>query len=227
MLLLDDYLKRNPDSLVTITHEKIRLAGILTDSQLVQSLSATYGNEILGNFGVAGSSLSARGEGMSGKKGAFTRVMGAGMSAAGSYATSKHTLIGTVNTYEGSGEINIPINCTLFYDWAGNADFKGVENSLNLMTQPKIYPGGLMGSNLYEPDDLLALATLNYDLFKGKLLQVRIGEWFLATDVFATSLNKNYITNANEDGKPVAIQVSFQIKPYRQLSAEELTDWIL
>ena len=102
-----------------------------------------------------------------------------------------------------------------------------MEQWINLMTQPKIHIGGLLGSNLYEPDDLLNLAILNTNIFKGKLLNVRLGNWLLATDVFATSVNKNYIANTNEDGKPIAVQLSFQINPYRQLSAEELTDWLL
>ena len=228
-LILDDYIQRNPDSLVTVTHDRlgIKLSGILSDSQIVQSLSASYGNSIWGNVASAGQSLSSAGEGNPSKKGRFSKFAGSGMNVLNSYATSQHTLMGTVKTYEGSGEINLPVNITVFYDWGGNPSFKEVENWLNLMTQPKLNMGGLLGSNLYEPDDLLQLALLNTNIFEGKLLNVKIGSWLLATDVFATSLNKNYIANTNEDGKPIAIQVSFQINPYRQLSAEELTNWLL
>lgn len=228
-LLLDDFITRNPDSLVTVTHDRlgIKLSGILSDSQIVQSLSASYGNSIWGNVASVGQSMSSAGEGNPSKKGRFSKVAGAGLNAVHSYATSQHTLIGTVKTYEGSGEINQPVNMTCFYDWGGNPSFKELEQWLNLMTQPKIYMGGLLGSNLYEPEDLLNLAILNTNIFEGKLLNVRIGNWMLATDVFVTGLNKNYIANTNEDAKPIAIQLSFQINPYRQLSAEELTNWLL
>lgn len=228
-LILDDYLKRNPDSLVTVTHDRlgIKLAGLLSDAQLVQSLSAGYGNSILENIGTASTALSSFGQGMPGKKGAFARVAGAGLSAAHSYATSQHTLIGTVQTYEGSGEINIPVNMTIFFNWAGNPSLKEVDNWINLLTQPKVYIGGLLGSNLYEPTDLAKLALLNTNLFKGKLINIRLGNWMLATDVYVTSVSKNFLTNTDEDGKPIALQLSFQIKPYRQLSAEELTAWLI
>lgn len=228
-LLLDDFLSRNPDSLVIITHDRlnIRLAGLLSDSQVVQSLSAQYGNSIWNGVGAVGSAMSSFGQDNPSGKGKFAKVAGAGVNALTSYATSQHTLIGTVKTYEGSGEINLPINLTCFYDWAGNPSFKEVEKWINLMTQPKIYMGGLLGSNLYEPDDLLNLAILNANLFEGKLVNVMIGGWLFATDVFVNSLNKNYLANTNEDGKPMAVQLSFQINPYRQLSAEELTGWLV
>ena len=228
-LILDDFLNRNPDSIVIITHDRlnIRLVGLLNDSQVVQALSAQYGNSIWGGAGSVGGSVSNYGSTVGGKKGGFASAMGSTISAMSSYATSQHTLMGTVKTYEGSGELNLPVSMTCFFDWAGNPDMKKVDKWLNFMTQPKVNIGSLLGSNLYEPDDLLELATLNVNLFEGKLLNVMIGSWLFATDVYATSLNKNYLANTDEDGKPIAVQLSFQINPYRQLSAEELTNWLI
>lgn len=232
-LLLDDYIKRNPDSLCTISHDRlgIKLSGIISDPQLIQSLSAQYGNSMVSNVSSAGGYMQATGDKLDskgkGKMANFSRNVGSALSMFGSYATSQHTLMGTIKTYEGSGDINLPVNMTLFYGWGGNPEFKEMDKKLNLITQPLIHSGGLLGSNLYESEDLLQLALLNTDLFKGKLLSIRLGSWLLAKDCFMTSLNKNYHTNTNEDGKPIAVQISFQITPYRQLSAEELSSWIL
>ena len=83
---------------------------------------AGYGEEIV-NVAAVGQSFTSAGQDNPSKFGKFSKFAGAGLSAMHSYATSQHTLIGTVKTYEGSGEINLPLNITCFYDWGGNPDF--------------------------------------------------------------------------------------------------------
>ena len=223
-LLLDDYLSRNPDSLVTITHDRlgIGLTGIISDPQLTQNLSASYGQGVQSAVtGAAGS--------LFGGAGKLGGILASATSALSSHLTSKHTLMGTVKIYEGSGDVSIPFNIDLFYNWGGNPDYKAMDLQLNLLTQPRVLNDGLglLGSNLYEPSDLLGLIRLNTELLKGKLISVSLGQWFLAKDVFITGISKSASTVLNEEGSPISLRVSFQIEPYRQLTAQELNEWII
>lgn len=221
-LLLDELIDRNPDALVTITHDRlgISLVGIISDPQLVQSLSASYGDGAKGSVATASSM-------MGGSKNKFVRGIGSALEMANKYQTSKSTLMGTLKLYEGSGDISIPFNVQFFYGWHNNPGFKEMDRQFNLFTQPRKISGGFIGSNLYTASELAKTLALNTEALKGRLPNVSLGSWFLATDVYLTSISKNMSTVLNEDGKPAALQVTFQISPYRQLTAEELSNWIL
>lgn len=221
-LLLDDFVSRNPDSLVTITHGRsgVSLTGIISNPELSQTLSAQYGDGAKGLVGKAGSFLS-------GKNNRFAKGAGMILDGINSYNTSKDTMMGTVKLYEGSGSISMPFNVTIFYDWQGNPGFKDLDLQLNLLTQPKLNPGGLLGSNLYDIKTLTSILATNYNALQGKLIYVTLGDWFRAKDVYITNLVKNSSTILNEDEYPMAMNVTFNIEPYRQLTAQELNEWIL
>jgi hypothetical protein len=239
-MLLQDFINRHPDSLCSVNCSTagISLTGILSDPYLTQGLSAEYGQGFKGLIGSLGGAMSSTGQGMqnanlaAGKKGGMAGgaldLGGQLMSRVGGYATSKHTLLGTVKVYEGSSDISLPISMLVFPDIMGNGGTKSIDLQINKCTQPKILTGDILTSYFYDMSELEKIPTGNGSLnfFKGKLPTVALGEWFLAPDVYITNVGKGTSTILDEDGKPIAINWNFQITPYRQLSAEELSDWV-
>lgn len=228
--LLEDYIDRNPDSIVVLTHDSpkdtIRLYGLLTTPQLTQSMSANYGQGAKG--------LISRAQGMlagvlptGGIGGAIGGAVGAVGDVYNEYMTGQHTVMGSIKLYEGSEDVTIPINMTLFYNLMGNPSYKEMDRQLNLLSQPNVNELGLFGSNLYETAKLLEVFKLNKDALTGVLPHLLIGSWFHAKDVYVTNINKNHQTVLDEDGKPMAMTVTFNIQPYKQLTAAQLNDWIL
>lgn len=227
---LKDYRDRNSDSIVTVQHPKrddIRFEGFFSIPQLTQNLSAMYGQGVKELLGTAGNSMQQN-SGKAGKGARFVNMAGMAMNAAHSWQTSQNTIAGTVMLYEGSSTISIPVDMTIFPGFGINPSYKELDLMMNKLTQPKLYADNILGSNLYDSPELWeTVLTLDYNALTGKLPMVSIGEWFHAKDVYITNLAKNSSSILDEDGVPAYISVSFNVQPYRQLTAEELNSWLV
>lgn len=213
MLNFDSLPEGFNDYLVQIKNTKTGeiIQGLLDNEDLSYSTSA----EISGSF-LAGSA-----EGFT--KGLATAAAGkiAGDLGRSAVESNYKTMASTYKTYESAGETGFSVNMHIF---PRTEKYNDILFRMHKLTQPNTENSVFLHSHLYSPTDASKLLTAE-DPFKGNLIHVSIGDWFLATGLFCTGANFSFSKYVDEDGKPLFMVYSASFVPYKLLTAAELSSW--
>ena len=210
-----------------------KICGVLNNTEFSLSNSASYSE----GFSNAGVKMVAD---------AFNKVTKNAFEK-GTDALSSGTLNSTVSTYGSSGASGFSISCNIIPGQLGmKYDLKDIVKNITALTQPNIYSKSATGStgklsvfgytpnitatasatsltsNLYSVKDKARLLADPY-AFDGKLIHVKIGDWFEASGLYCTSAGITNSTILDENGMPLYIKVEFSFQSYRVLSAEEIS----
>lgn len=213
MLNFDSLPDGYEDYLVQIRNSKTgeSIEGLLDNEDLSYSTSAQ----------ISGSFLAASLEGFT--KGVASAAAGkvAGDLGRNAVDSNYKTIASTYKTYDGAGDVGFNINMHIF---PRNEKYSDILTKIHKFTQPNTEGSVFLHSHLYSPDDAKKLLTAD-DPFKGNLIHVSIGNWFLATGLFCNSNGHSFSKFVDESGKPLFMQWSASFEPYKVLTAAELASW--
>lgn len=217
-MLFYDSLDQFSDYMVQVKNTKTGevIKGLIDNDDLSYSMGANLG----------GSQMAGMAEG--GLKGLAKSFAGkvAGDVGKSMIDNNFKTVLSTYKGYEDSSETSFPISMHLFPNKSGNGSYPDMIEIIAKLTQPNTEDSKFLQSYLYDPNDTKSLA-LGSDPFKGQLIHVSIGDWFLATGLFCTSSNPKMTKFVDTDGKPLYAEWDATFTPYKILNAGEISSWHL
>jgi len=165
--------------------------------------------------------------------GSFTGAVDKGIQGVKNYVTKlvtgeglKTTSIGqTIKTYSSSAVGGFSVSFMCIPGKLSCGSYTDEINKLSKLTLPKSNKG-TMESNLYTTSLTKQIFKGN-DVFKGGLIHVSIGSYFHASGLYCTSTSYEMSEIIDDEGKPLYMNVSLSFSPYRVLTADELSSWIL
>lgn len=198
---------------------------IIKNSKTGESIQGLIDNEDLSystNAEIGGSFVGGSMDGFA--RGAASEVAGrvGGDLAKNAVSQNYKTISSTYKAYEGAGETGFSIQMHVF----GNTEtYNSILQKVHKYTQPDTSDSQFLHSYLYDKTDTAKLLT-GEDPFKGNLIHVSIGEWFLATGLFCTGVGHSFSKYVDTTGKPLYLILNLSFIPYKLLNAEELAGWI-
>lgn len=208
-----DSLKQYQDYLVQVINTKTGdvLEGLLDNNDLSYTNSADIG----GSF-IAGSA-----EGLTkGIAVAGARKV-AGDLGASAVESNYKTIASTYKSYEGASDTGFSISMHIF---PKSESYTSIMSKIAKLTQPDTEDSVFLHSYLYNSDDAKKLLS-GVDPFKGNLIHVSIGDWFLATGLFCSSSSHSFTKYVDTNGKPLYMVWDVSFIPYKLLNATELSSW--
>lgn len=208
-----DKLKEYPDYLVHIRNSKSGevIEGLIDNEDFSYSTAAT----------IDSSYIAATAEGFT--KGLVTAAAGRAAGDIGKNAVESNykTVASTYKSFSGASDSPISITMHIF---PGDNSYSSILEKIFKFTQPNTENNFLLNSYLYSPEDAAKLLKAE-DPFKGQLIHVSIGKWFLATGMFCTGSSHSFSKYVDTYGKPLYMIWSSTFIPYKLLNAKELAAW--
>jgi hypothetical protein len=130
------------------------------------------------------------------------------------------TTASTYKSYTSTSDTGFSVS---FIVYLKDRSINSILNTMLKWTQPAS-DSTILRSQLYDLSVLEQLLSFK-DPFKGQLLHVSIGKYFLATGLFCTGLQYTVPKYVDEDGKPLYIEFTTSFLPYKLLGSEELASW--
>ena len=190
------------------------LQGLLDNDEVSYTAAANIG----------GSTLAGMGEGFA--RGAGKAVVGKALGDFGKNLVGEtfKTVMSTFKGYEDSQPSSFPTSIHLFPNKFVNGSYNEMIEILGRMTQPNTEDNTFLKSYLYSPEDTKKLAS-GEDPFKGQLIHVTIGNWFLATGLFMTSGPPTMSKFVDDSKKPIYAKLDANFESYKVLNAKEWAAW--
>lgn len=208
-----DSLNEYSDYLVQVINSKTQevIEGLLDNEDLSYLTGAQFGASSLGGVSDFLKGAAQAGAGRVG-----------GELGKNAVANNFTTVLSTFKGYEGSSDTGFNISMHIF---PGSSTYQSILTKIHKLTQPETENSQFLHSYLYGVDDASKL-TESVDPFKGGLIHVSIGDWFLATGMFCTSSNISLSKYVDTTGKPIYMVWSAEFVPYKVLNATELASWV-
>lgn len=216
-MLLYDTLDQFPDYLVQVinSHTGDTISGLIDNEEFTYTLGANVSGSL------AAGGLEA------GVKGVASAVAQRALGGMGKTIINNFkTSLSTYKSYEDSQDSNFSISMHIFPGKSGNGEYPSIVEGIAKLTQPNTEDSRFLQSYLYDPADIKKLATAE-DPFKGKLIHVSIGNWFLATGLFCVSAPPSFSKFVDVEGKPLYMRWDATFTPYKTLNAKEIAAWHL
>ena len=217
-MLFYDQIDQFNDYMLVIKNTKTgdTITGLIDNEDFSYSMSASLG----------GGSLASNLEG--GARGLAKSVAGkiAGDFGKSFVDSNFKTVLSTYKGYEDSGDISFSVSMHIFPNKLHNGSYNSIIEKIAKLTQPNTEDGKFLKSYLYDPLETTKLAA-GVDPFKGQLVHVSIGSWFLATGLFCTGSDPVQSKFVDEDGKPLYMEWTATFTPYKVLNAKEVASWQL
>jgi len=138
----------------------------------------------------------------------------------------KHSVRDSVKAYGVPNEISFSLSMDIIPGKDGNpSSYKEILHQIAKLTQAYFNKDGMYETYLYNELSLKDRLK-DYNAFDGQLISIQIGDWFSGSGFLITSSNVNYSTITDDEGKPLFLEWSITFEPYRQLTAEELSNLI-
>lgn len=134
----------------------------------------------------------------------------------------------TFQKYEGASPNSFSIPIHIFNS---NTPYSTVLPQLLKLVQPKI-DFSFMTSYLYSVTDSVDVfrpeawsSDTIVDPYRGKLLTVQIGEWFMATELLCNSLDLSWSTYVDTSGVPIYLSCNFGFTTHRTMTVDEIAGY--
>lgn len=224
MALDFDKLKEYDDYLVIVKNSKTgeHIQGLIDNDGFSYSAGAELAGSAIGGAitdVTSGAMNKANDQISGGLGGANGRVAGA---VGGFLKDNYKNIISTYKGYDGASDNGFSIQLHIF---PGQSGYKETLLKVAKFTQPDTSNGGIIQSHLYSSAETLEMLAAS-DPFKGALIHVSIGDWFLATGLFCSGVDYNFSKYVDEKKRPMYLIMNLTFTTYKVLTAEELAGWI-
>ena len=218
-------IHRNAENLTdyigTVSGNGVHISGLINNGEFSYNQSAETGGGIIGDFFGGIMNGADRASSFVGSK-VFSMFSGFRVS-------NQFRLVGnTINVYVASNATPFNINLIVFEKQFGNGDYKDIMHQLAMLTQPD-GDGDLFDVMLpayYDLEKALDAFAEGSDPLKSQLLSLSVGEWlFVEGCLVSMDVQHNWSHQVDENGQPLWLEVSIQLRTYKAMGVNEVEKW--